>query len=306
MERTILGGDLWDHQGTHWFRKVVVAKFMNYKGSDNPLLVTETLQARSQCDYQLQDYPNDKQLCDIIVQITNIRTDALILSSSSRVRSCPIRVQQYEVVECDLQYLPDTNNFTLRLELRRQRMHFIWTMYLPSALLLGLGYGTLFLPAEFFSERGAMSLTTLLVFISLYTETSSTLPSTSYIKRIDIWFVFSIVYLTLIIMLHLVTCTSALVAASSSPSSLFSRPLVSPVPSSSGTAGASVRDRKQFSRDRLVLRAAQDKRQKILAAISQAHLILVDGIVTDQMRTRHAVVMEMGILLLGMVILQYK
>lgn len=51
-----------------------------------------------------------------------------------------------------------------------------------------------------------MSLTTLLVLISLYTETASTLPKTPYLKLIDVWFVFSIVYLSLIITTHLVAC----------------------------------------------------------------------------------------------------
>ncbi|KAK4307895.1 hypothetical protein Pmani_020373 [Petrolisthes manimaculis] len=51
-----------------------------------------------------------------------------------------------------------------------------------------------------------MSLTTLLVLISLYTETASTLPKTPYLKLIDIWFVFNIVYLSLIITTHLVAC----------------------------------------------------------------------------------------------------
>lgn len=51
-----------------------------------------------------------------------------------------------------------------------------------------------------------MSLTTMLVFMSLYTETSSSLPSTAYLKHIDVWFVFNLTFLTLIIGLHLATC----------------------------------------------------------------------------------------------------
>lgn len=79
---------------------------------------------------------------------------------------------------------------------------------IPLFLLLSFParYGTLFLPVESFPERGGMSLTTLLVFISLYTETASTLPKTPYLKLIDVWFVFSIVYLSLIITTHLVAC----------------------------------------------------------------------------------------------------
>lgn len=69
-------------------------------------------------------------------------------------------------------------------------------------------YWSLFLPVDKFNERGTMSLTTLLVLISLYTETSSSLPSTAYLKHIDVWFVFNICFLTLIIGIHLATCSS--------------------------------------------------------------------------------------------------
>lgn len=53
-----------------------------------------------------------------------------------------------------------------------------------------------------------MSLTTLLVFISLYTDVSSSLPNTSYLKLIDVWFVYNILFLSLIIATHLLACGS--------------------------------------------------------------------------------------------------
>lgn len=53
-----------------------------------------------------------------------------------------------------------------------------------------------------------MGLTTLLVFISLYTDVSSSLPNTSYLKLIDVWFVFNILFLSLIIGTHLLACGS--------------------------------------------------------------------------------------------------
>lgn len=55
-----------------------------------------------------------------------------------------------------------------------------------------------------------MSLTTLLAFISLYTQTSASLPKTSYAKNIDLWYLFSLCYLSLIIAVHLSTCDAAL------------------------------------------------------------------------------------------------
>lgn len=53
-----------------------------------------------------------------------------------------------------------------------------------------------------------MGLTTLLVFISLYTDISSSLPSTAHLKLIDVWFVYNILFLSVIIGTHLLACGS--------------------------------------------------------------------------------------------------
>lgn len=50
-----------------------------------------------------------------------------------------------------------------------------------------------------------MSLTTLLVLIDLYSDSLNSLPKTSYLKCLDIWFVFSIAFLSAIIAVHLTT-----------------------------------------------------------------------------------------------------
>ncbi|KAK3894787.1 hypothetical protein Pcinc_001509 [Petrolisthes cinctipes] len=126
------------------------------------------------------------------------------VSESSHVVWCSKGREEYQVTKCFLCLSPGGFNLTLGLE-RRSEYH-VWATYLPTALLLDIGYGTLFLPVESFPERGGMSLTTLLVLISLYTETASTLPKTPYLKLINIWFVFNIVYLSLIITTHLVAC----------------------------------------------------------------------------------------------------
>lgn len=54
-----------------------------------------------------------------------------------------------------------------------------------------------------------MSLTTLLVLVSLYSDTATSLPKTSYLKLIDFWFIFSISFLSAIIAFHLATNRAA-------------------------------------------------------------------------------------------------
>lgn len=47
-----------------------------------------------------------------------------------------------------------------------------------------------------------MSLTSLLALIALYSESLAALPSTSYLKHVDIWFIFSIAFLAAIVVVH--------------------------------------------------------------------------------------------------------
>ncbi|KAK3875720.1 hypothetical protein Pcinc_019420 [Petrolisthes cinctipes] len=158
----------------------------------------------SYCYFDLRMYPFDQQQCHVQVQLSQASRSQVEVSESSHVVWCSKGREEYQVTKCFLRVSPGGFNLTLGLE-RRSEYH-VWATYLPTALLLGIGYGTLFLPVESFPERGGMSLTTLLVLISLYTETASTLPKTPYLKLIDIWFVFNIVYLSLIITTHLVAC----------------------------------------------------------------------------------------------------
>ncbi|KAK3877443.1 hypothetical protein Pcinc_017844 [Petrolisthes cinctipes] len=142
--------------------------------------------------------------------ILNVRQDGLKweLPSSSEVK-CPVFHEEFWVKDCRF-LLPDnfSSRFFVQLTFRRKNAYHIWATYLPCILLLGIGYGTLLLPLDNFNERGTMSLTTLLVFISLNAQTTASLPRTAYLKRIDLWYVFCIAFLTLVIFTNLATSTT--------------------------------------------------------------------------------------------------
>lgn len=142
----------------------------------------------------------------LTTQVMKLFRSQVQVLEDSLVKHYPKRLVEYDVRACELR--PMAGGFVIKLVMERCSDFHIWTTYLPTSLLLGIGYGTLFLPVERFPERGTMSLTTLLVFISLYTDVSSSLPSTSYVKHIDVWFVYNIVFLSLIIATHLLACGS--------------------------------------------------------------------------------------------------
>ncbi|XP_071514644.1 gamma-aminobutyric acid receptor subunit beta-1-like [Panulirus ornatus] len=172
----------------------------------NPLVITVNVKSTVYCDFQLRWYPWDDPHCFLNLKVTNVPSFGLLVDGTSTVTMRPELLEEYEVVECRLQETPHpTNNLTLLVHLTRRYQYHLWTTFLPTSLLAAIGYGTLLLPLEAFAERGSMSLTTLLMFIALYTETNSSLPSTAYLKHIDVWFVFSLIFLTLVINVHLMT-----------------------------------------------------------------------------------------------------
>ncbi|KAK8400340.1 hypothetical protein O3P69_003202 [Scylla paramamosain] len=165
---------------------VVDGAHITYSGAKNPLMLIMDLDIVSHCHFDLKRYPWDVQECDVSLQVMKLFKSQVEVLEDSLVRSYPKRLVEYDIRACEL--IPVAGGFVIKLVMER--------------------YGTLFLPVERFPERGTMSLTTLLVFISLYTDVSSSLPNTSYVKYIDVWFVYNIVFLSLIIATHLLACGS--------------------------------------------------------------------------------------------------
>ena len=75
--------------------------------------------------------------------------------------------------------------------------------FIPTFLLWGLGYSTLFININDFSDRYMGAVTALLVLASLLASINQTLPRTSYFKYIDMWFLWYLANLFVIILYHI-------------------------------------------------------------------------------------------------------
>ncbi|XP_066941974.1 glycine receptor subunit alpha-2-like [Macrobrachium rosenbergii] len=87
-------------------------------------------------------------------------------------------------------------------KLTRRYTLIVLSIYLPSLMLLAIGYSTLYVQVSLLEVRLVVALTTLLVLYTFFNQTSSSLPQTAYVKLIDIWFFFCTIFLFVIIILH--------------------------------------------------------------------------------------------------------
>lgn len=156
---------------------------------------------RFKCLLNLRMYPWDSQICQVTITVTNVKPGNAYFVNYTGQYLGRKDLQEYYFDNWWLSVSGNTAELSFQI-IRLYEKH-VWTTIVPTSLLLGISYGTLFIPVESFSERGTMSLTTLLVLVSLYTETLSSLPVTSYNKKIEKWYILLIIYVSLIITLHL-------------------------------------------------------------------------------------------------------
>ena len=78
------------------------------------------------------------------------------------------------------------------ITLGRQLLGTILTAYIPTVLLLIISHNANFFKPFFFEAAISVNVTTMLVLTTLFISISGSLPTTSYIKMIDIWMIFSL------------------------------------------------------------------------------------------------------------------
>ena len=80
----------------------------------------------------------------------------------------------------------------MKLVLKRRIINELLTSYLPSVLLIFISYSTTFFRPFYFEASVTVNLTTMLVMTTIFIAVMDKLPSTAYIKMIDVWLIFNL------------------------------------------------------------------------------------------------------------------
>ena len=93
----------------------------------------------------------------------------------------------------DLSYNDRTDHkkgIRMKISLKRRIMSEMMTTYVPSILLLIITFATTFFEPVYFEAALTVNLTNMLVMTTIFTSVMDRLPTTSYLKMIDIWLIF--------------------------------------------------------------------------------------------------------------------
>ncbi|CAL4066552.1 unnamed protein product, partial [Meganyctiphanes norvegica] len=175
-----------------------------FQGKRNPLLWTEKRNAPFSCDMDLSTFPFDTQRCKICISFTSARKEFIEWNKINVQYLGEIYLTEYEIGGLEINK-EDTGNYStvvVVIPLKRRYSTYITSAYLPSTMLMLISYASLFVSQDNRDLRVMMSITTLLVLYTLFQQISDTLPNTSYIKSLEIWFFFAIVFIFSQVIVH--------------------------------------------------------------------------------------------------------
>ncbi|XP_068220072.1 uncharacterized protein [Palaemon carinicauda] len=183
-----------------------VSEALTYSGKKNPLKLDKIVVVSSACNFQLFAFPFDIQTCTVKMQMPHIKAIEAGLIAKNVTFTGVRKLLQYHLdnetihnTTCkDDTEDTGTSCITILLTFSNLSTYFLSSTYLPTFIVTAIGYMTFYFPVDDFSDRFIVSLTGLLVEAAFFMQTSSSIPQTAYIKMIDIWFMFCIVYFFLL------------------------------------------------------------------------------------------------------------
>ena len=160
-----------------------------FKGSENSLSLSQTHSKKFQCQYKLSKYPFDTQVCSIKVVSSSLDAETIKFIPKDVVMKEMLDLTMYIIKQWDLIDDGDGSvKFIVVLE--RKFMSELLGTYLPTILLLGISYATVFFKAEYFEAALTVNLTNMLVLTTIFISVIQNLPRTAYVKHIDTWLIF--------------------------------------------------------------------------------------------------------------------
>ena len=160
-----------------------------FKGTENQLILKQTYTHEFQCVFELQNYPFDQQECSIDIITSSFDAPFLNLTSQKLSMEQQPEMTLFHLTNWNLCALT-SQKVRMSLTLRRRILSELMSTYLPSLLLLMITFATTFFKPIFFEAALTVNLTNMLVMTTIFMSVMERLPTTSYLKMIDVWLVF--------------------------------------------------------------------------------------------------------------------
>uniref|UniRef100_A0A1I8H5L1 Neur_chan_LBD domain-containing protein n=1 Tax=Macrostomum lignano TaxID=282301 RepID=A0A1I8H5L1_9PLAT len=180
------------------FHKIAVPNILLQVSPDGRVILSTKYTLSLSCQFDLQLYPMDSQICNIEFGSYGYPTTDIILrwnSAAAVVLSDVAKsLPEYDVVkstmhDCTTGYEVTGQYTCLRvsLHMRRKFNYYLIQVYIPSTLVVVLSWVSFWIDHHATPARITLSLLTVLTITTQSSSVTSGMPRVSYIKSIDVW-----------------------------------------------------------------------------------------------------------------------
>ena len=165
-----------------------------YDGNDNDLLMTAKFEEDFSCSYDLKYYPFDSQICTIDVGFPkHLRNDIILVPGKIKYTGKIPSTPQFTFTTDEIKANEGEAKIHFIIKLKRMPLYHIVLTYLPTFCICVMAIVTLYIDESHFEATIMVSLTSMLVMYTLFQSVSLDMPSTAYMKLLDIWLIFCLV-----------------------------------------------------------------------------------------------------------------
>ncbi|XP_037803960.1 glutamate-gated chloride channel-like [Penaeus monodon] len=191
-----------------------------YSGTENYVRFQEEMTVSFACPFDLVMYPFDQQKCYLAFEIHDydLSLGYFVMEANESRFIGNRRLMEY-VLDGERTFVyvdHNASHVAVELKFRNQFLYYVGNVIIPSLMLTILCYITLFFDENDFNDRIMVSLTSLLVLVTLFSDSGKSIPKTAYFKLIDVWFI-SLIWEDFCIILSIIYIEEVRQASRSSP-----------------------------------------------------------------------------------------
>ena len=174
--------------------KTVYEAVKQYPGDENLIIMSKFYNIRFHCEFQMQWYPFDLQVCQAIFGSQKDQMKFVHLESESIKYIGSKDLTQYYLRGKNQKRETQKGHQLVIVELMfgRRLLSLILTVFTPTVLLNLIGHCANFFKPFFFEAVISLNVTVMLVLTTMFISVSQSLPKTAYIKMIDFWLIFNL------------------------------------------------------------------------------------------------------------------
>ena len=161
-----------------------------YDGKDNVLEYSHYYYMIFHCDFLMQWYPFDTQVCKIEIEPKQGYHDQTELFLQDFGYTGSLELQQY--IFKDTKCVKDGKKIEIRLYFGRRLLSIFLTDIVPTLILICISHTANYFKDSFFEARISLNVTVMLVITTMFINISNNLPKTSYMKMMDGWLLFNL------------------------------------------------------------------------------------------------------------------